>query len=157
MRLLLRNSNARWSRMFRRELLWLYSEFRREGNFPGINCQVFAPAVFEIRRAPLETGFVLLRRYLIHAEQSPPPMWLLNSCCFLWCIFLSVMLDRRPCTAQLQTFELQVNLPKSLYACSWGFITPRAKSNIARTKLLCRKSSSIYKSRAKVHLDGRHF
>jgi hypothetical protein len=33
----------------------------------GANCQVFAPAVFEIRRAPQETGF-LLRRYSIHAE-----------------------------------------------------------------------------------------
>jgi hypothetical protein len=31
------------------------------------NCLVFAPAVFEIRRAPKETVF-LLRRYSIHAE-----------------------------------------------------------------------------------------
>jgi hypothetical protein len=60
--------------MFRRELLQRYSELRREGNFPGsklsgfcsggirnsaekgisrgANCQVFAPVVFEIRRAP---------------------------------------------------------------------------------------------------------
>jgi hypothetical protein len=74
MRLLLWNSNACWRRMFRRELLRRYSELRREGNFPGsklsgfcsggnrnsaekgisrgANCQVFAPAVFEIRRAP---------------------------------------------------------------------------------------------------------
>jgi hypothetical protein len=46
MRLLLRNSNAHWRRMFRRELLrryselrrellQRYSELRREGNFPG--------------------------------------------------------------------------------------------------------------------------
>jgi hypothetical protein len=28
-----------------------------KGIFRGANCQVFAPAVFEIRRAPQETGF----------------------------------------------------------------------------------------------------
>jgi hypothetical protein len=33
MRLLLRNSNARWRRVFQRELLRRYSEFHREGNF----------------------------------------------------------------------------------------------------------------------------
>jgi hypothetical protein len=35
MRLLLQNSNARWRRMFCRELLCQYSELRREGNFQG--------------------------------------------------------------------------------------------------------------------------
>jgi hypothetical protein len=100
----------------------------------GANCQVFAPAVFEIHRAPLETGFVLLQRYSIHAEQSPPtPMWLLNSCCFLWCIFLSVMLMYR------KTFELSINPPKSLYACSPGFITCRAKSNTTGSKTALRE------------------
>jgi hypothetical protein len=38
--------------MFRGELLRRYSELRREGNLRGANCQVFAPALFEIRRAP---------------------------------------------------------------------------------------------------------
>jgi hypothetical protein len=32
------------------------------------NCQVFSPAVFEIRRVPQETSFFLLQRYSIHAE-----------------------------------------------------------------------------------------
>jgi hypothetical protein len=34
MRLLLRSSTALWRRVFRRELLRRYSDFRREGNFP---------------------------------------------------------------------------------------------------------------------------
>jgi hypothetical protein len=38
--------------MFRRELLRRYLELRREGNFPGSKLSGFAPAVFEIRRAP---------------------------------------------------------------------------------------------------------
>jgi hypothetical protein len=32
--------------MFRRELLWQYSELRRERNFPGSKLTGFAPAVF---------------------------------------------------------------------------------------------------------------
>jgi hypothetical protein len=62
----------------------------------GATCQFFAPAVFEIRRAPQETGFFLLLRYSIHEEHH-------------------------------------VGV------------------------LLCGKSSSKRKSRAKVHPDRRHF
>jgi hypothetical protein len=47
--------------------------FAEKGISQGANCQVFAPAVFAICRAPLETSFVLLQRYLIYAEQSPYP------------------------------------------------------------------------------------
>jgi hypothetical protein len=57
MRLLLRNSNAHWRRVFRRELLRWIRNSAEKGISRRANCQVFAPAVFEIRRAPQETGF----------------------------------------------------------------------------------------------------
>jgi hypothetical protein len=43
--------------VFRGDLLRQYSEFRREGNFPESKGPGFARAVFEIRRAPQDTGF----------------------------------------------------------------------------------------------------
>jgi hypothetical protein len=52
MRLLLRSSTALWRRVFRRELLRQYSNFRREGYFPERKLTGFAPEVFEIHRAP---------------------------------------------------------------------------------------------------------
>jgi hypothetical protein len=63
----LRNSAAFWRRVFRRELLHRYSEFRIEGNFPESKQPGFALAVFKIHRAPQETVF-LLRHYSIHTE-----------------------------------------------------------------------------------------
>jgi hypothetical protein len=69
MRLLLWSSTALWRRVFLRELLRQYLDFCSEGNFPESKLSGFCSAVFEIHRAPQETGFYLLWRYSIHAEQ----------------------------------------------------------------------------------------
>jgi hypothetical protein len=92
------------------------------------NCQVFAPAVFYSPRAPCG--------------------------CYVWRIFLSVLLDRRRCTAKLLN-SLSINLPS---APALRVLFPAEQNQISpEQKLLCGKSSSYCKSRAKVHPDGRHF
>jgi hypothetical protein len=96
------------------------------------NCQVFALAVFEIRRAPLETGFVLLWRYSIHSEQSPHPRVAVEQLLFPLAHFSTSHAGQA--IVYRKTFELSINPPKPLYACSPGFITRRAKSNTARAK-----------------------
>jgi hypothetical protein len=113
----------------------------------GANCQVFAPTVFEIRRAPQETGF--FAPAVFYSCRAPCG-------CYVWSIFLSVLLDRQLCTAKLLN-SLSINPPKSFCACSQCFISCRAKSNTAVAKNALRKVSSYCKSRAKVHPEGRHF
>jgi hypothetical protein len=76
------------------------------------NCQVFAPAVFEIRRAPQETVF-LLRRYSIHAEQHVGVM----SGAFFYQYCLTD--DRVP-----KTFELTLNKSASPSAPALGVLFP---------------------------------
>jgi hypothetical protein len=78
----------------------------------GANCQVFAPAVFEIRRAP--------RVFLYHFAHFPVVMVRVAT--------LLIYLTKNPSNR----------------------IPPEQE-------LLCRKSSSKRKSRAKVHPDGRYF
>jgi hypothetical protein len=148
MRLLLRKSNARWRRVFWRELLQRYSEFRREGNFPESKLSGFCSGGIQNTQSTSGNRFFLLWRYSIHAEHHVGVM----SSAF----FLSVLLDRQPCTTKLLN-SLSINPPKTLCACSPCFISRRAKSNTAGAKLLCGKSSSFCKSRAKVHPDGCHF
>jgi hypothetical protein len=85
------------------------------------NCQVFAKAVFEICRAPHETVF--FAPVVFYSRRAPCG-------CYVWHIFLSVLLDRQPCTAKLLN-SLSINPPKSLCDCSPCFISSRTKSNIA--------------------------
>jgi hypothetical protein len=127
MRPLMRNSNARWRRVFWRELLWRYSEFHREGNFSESKLSGFSPAVFKICRAPHETGFFYPA--VFYSCRAPCG-------CYVWRIFLSVLLHRQPCTAKLLN-SLSINPPKSLCACSQCFISRRAKSitPVAKTAL----------------------
>jgi hypothetical protein len=118
-----------------------------------------------------QTVRFLLLRYLKYTEhlwkpvlccsggiqfmQSNPPtlMWLLNSCCFLWRIFLSFMLDRRPCTTTLLNSHISAKVPLHLLC-----LLPAEQNRIQpEQKLLCGKSSSICKSRAKRHSDGCRF
>jgi hypothetical protein len=120
MRLLLRNSNARWRRMFHRELLRRYS--RRE--FPGE--QVFAQVVFKIRRAPTYSS-IILRIFLLS-----------------W--------------SELQHFLVLIYLTKNSAKFTSRVLFPKEQNRIPlEQKLLCRKSSSKRKSRAKVHPDRCHF
>jgi hypothetical protein len=91
------------------------------------NCQVFAQAVFEIHRAPQETVF-LLCRYSIHV----------------------------PCTAKLlNSLSINRQSPSAPALC---VLFPAEQNRIPpEQKLLCGKSYSYCKSRAKVHPGGCHF
>jgi hypothetical protein len=93
------------------------------------NCQVFAPAVLEIRRAPQETGF--FAPVVFYSRRAPCGR-------YVWRSFLSVLLDRRPCPAKLLN-SLSINLLKSLCACSPCFISRRAKSNTPGAKTALRE------------------
>jgi hypothetical protein len=117
------------------------------------NCQVFAPAVFELGKAPQKTNF-LFRRYSIHAEHHVGVDQLLFL--YVWRIFLSVMLDRLPCTAKLLN-SFSINPLKFLCACSPCLFPAEENGIPPQQKLLWGKSSSFCKSRAKAHPDGRHF
>jgi hypothetical protein len=67
MRILLRNSNAGWRRVFWRELLRRHSEFRREGNFAERKLSGFCSGGFRNTQSTSGNRF-LLRRYSFHAE-----------------------------------------------------------------------------------------
>jgi hypothetical protein len=92
MRLLLRNSNARWRRMFRRELLGRFSELRREGNFQGSKLSGFCSGSIQNTQSTSENRFFVAPA-VIYSCRAP------CGCC--WHIFLLVMLDKQPCTAKL--------------------------------------------------------
>jgi hypothetical protein len=63
MTFLLGSSTPLWRRVFQRELFMLYSDLHREGNSRRAYRPVFAPAVFEIRRAS--------RAFLYHFAHFP--------------------------------------------------------------------------------------
>jgi hypothetical protein len=63
-----------------------------KGIFRKANCQVFALAVLEICRAPQKTIFLALA--VFYSCRAPCG-------CQVWPIFLSVLLERPPCTAKL--------------------------------------------------------
>jgi hypothetical protein len=130
-----------------RELLRRYSEFRRKGISWRAKCQVFAPAVFNIHRAPQESVF--FGPAVFYSRRTP------CGCC-VWRIFISVLLDRGLCTAKLLN-SLSINPPKSSApALRVLFLTEKNRIP-PEQKLLCGKFSSYCKSRAKVHPDEHHF
>jgi hypothetical protein len=90
----------------------------------GANCQVFASAVFKIRRAP--------RVFLNGFPHFPVVM-----------VRVATLLIYH--TKNPQNFSSRV-----LFPAEQNRIPPEQK-------LLCGKSSSICKSRAKAHPDGHHF
>jgi hypothetical protein len=118
--------------MFRRELLWRFSELRREGNFPGSKLSGFAPAVFgtpQSREFPGEQTVIFAPA--VFKIRRAPRVFL-----YSFAHFPIVMVR-----VAILLIYLTKNPPNR--------IPPEQK-------LLCGKSSSKRKSRAKVHPDGRH-
>jgi hypothetical protein len=75
----------------------------------------------------------LHRWYSIHAEHQVGVDQLLF--CYVWHIFLSVMLDRRPCITKLLN-SLSLNPPKSLLSV---FYFPQSKIKYRRSKSALRE------------------